>query len=69
MKLKEAAKIAAAILLIPGGSIIVPLYLYKKSQDAKKRRRAERERALDELVAESQRLGLYDEFDKDSKNS
>lgn len=59
MKLKDAAKIAAAILLIPGGSIIVPLYLYKKYRDKKKR-----EKALDEMVAESERLGLYNEFDK-----
>jgi len=55
MKIKEAAKIAAAILLIPGGSIIVPLYLYKKYRDKKKR-----EKALDEMVAESERLGLYE---------
>lgn len=59
MKLKEAAKVAAAILLIPGGSILVPLYLYKKYRDKKKR-----EKALDEMVAESERLGLYEQNKK-----
>lgn len=62
MKLKEAAKIAAAILLIPGGSIIVPIYLYKKYKDKKKR-----EEALDEMVAESERLGLYEWQQKGDK--
>lgn len=62
MNLKDAAKVAAAILLIPGGSIIVPLYLYKKYRDKKKQ-----EKALDELIAESQRLGLYDEFEQNKK--
>jgi hypothetical protein len=59
MKLKDALAMAAAIILIPGGSIIVPLYLYKKSRDKKKQ-----QKSLDELVAESERLGLYDELDK-----
>jgi len=55
MKLKEVLKITAAVLLIPGGTVIVPLYFYKKYRDKKKR-----EKAIDELVAESERLGLYE---------
>jgi hypothetical protein len=47
MKIKDAAKIAAAILLIPGGSIIVPLYLYKRYRD-KKKEEAKNKKAQDE---------------------